>query len=285
MTENEKKIHKDEITGVETTGHEWDGIEELNNPAPRWWLWVFFLTVIWSLGYWVVYPAWPSLKGLSGYTQHKELKAKQSKILEKKESYLKKFHQSSLQEILNDPKLYSFAVAGGKSAFKDNCATCHGSGGQGGKGYPNLNDDSWLWGGTPEEIYQTLQYGIRSGHSKARISMMPAFQGILKDSDIEEAAEYVVSLSSEKEGSEKGKEIFQTNCAACHGMNGEGNQALGAPRLNDKIWLYAGEKDSIVRQVKKPRHGVMPNWKKRLDEETLRQLVIYVHSLGGGESQ
>ncbi|PJF38252.1 MAG: cytochrome-c oxidase, cbb3-type subunit III, partial [Phototrophicales bacterium] len=159
--EENKEI--DEISGVETTGHEWDGLKELNNPLPRWWVWVFLVTCLWSVWYWVIYPAWPTpsgaTQGARGYTQFKELEKKQSEIIARQKNYLERFEQASNQDVLNDPELYAFAIAGGAAAFKDNCATCHGTGAQGGHGYPNLNDDDWLWGGTLEDIHQTITYG------------------------------------------------------------------------------------------------------------------------------
>jgi cytochrome c oxidase cbb3-type subunit 3 len=292
-SDNENKKEIDKTSGVETTGHEWDGIKELNNPAPRWWLWVFFITVIWGIGYWVLYPAWPTLsgegarggtKGTKGWTQYEQLEKQQADIKERKAQYLEKFNGSSFDEIMNDPELYAFAVAGGKSAFKDNCATCHGTGGAGAKGYPNLNDDDWLWGGAHEDIYQTLKYGIRSQHEDTRISQMPAFGDMLSDSDIESVASYVLSFSGNGQYSEDGEAIYNQNCASCHGDKGKGDKEFGAPNIADSLWLYSeGDKQSLISQIKQPKHGMMPNWNERLDDNTLRQLTIYVHSLGGGE--
>lgn len=285
---NKKEI--DSVTGVETTGHEWDGIKELNKPAPRWWLWVFYVTVIWSIGYWVVYPAWPTLsghtKGTFGWTEYTKLKAEQAEIEARQARYAAKFKDASFDRIMKDPELYAFAVAGGKAAFKNNCATCHGSGAQGAKGYPNLNDDDWLWGGKLADIYQTLQYGIRSGHDEARISQMPAFgrDGLLKQSEINDAAEYVIALSQGKATNDmSGAKVFAENCAACHGDKGEGGRDFGAPRLADAIWLYGGDHDTVYQTIYNARAGVMPFWKGKLPDDTLRMLTVYVHSLGGGE--
>jgi cytochrome c oxidase cbb3-type subunit 3 len=290
---NDKKPNtreKDQITGVETTGHEWDGIKELNNPAPRWWLWVFFITCIWAFGYWVVYPSWPTLsghtKGIKGWTQYGELKESQGEILTRKDKYLRQIATASVEEIQKDKELYTFALAAGASAFKDNCATCHGSGGAGGKGYPNLNDDDWLWGGTLEEIYTTLKHGIRSAHDETRMSQMPAFgkDGILKQTEIAEVADYVRSLSDPKiRATAKGEQIFKENCVACHGEDGKGNKEMGAPNLADAIWLYGGDKATIMDTIIYSRYGMMPNWDERLDDATLKELAVYVHSLGGGK--
>lgn len=285
----ETNREKDDISGVETTGHEWDGIKELNNPAPRWWLWVFFICCIWAFGYWVFYPAWPTLsgnsKGIKGWTQYNKLKEEQAEVSALQGSFLEKMKGKSLDEIKNDPELYSFAIAGGKAAFKENCAACHGTGASGGNGYPNLNDDDWLWGGTLEDIYTTLKVGIRSTHEQTRSSQMPAFgkDGILKREEIEQVAAYVASLSTKQPANPQGEAVYKQNCASCHGEAGKGNREVGAPNLTDAIWLYGSDKGSIIQQVTNPRHGVMPAWQTRLPEATLKQLAIYVHSLGGGE--
>ncbi len=285
---------RDSLSGVETTGHEWDGIKELNHPAPRWWLWVFYLCVIFSVGYWVVYPAWPTAsdntKGMWGWTQYAQLKEQQSEIAAMKSKFEPKFDAASLEEIRNNRELYAFGRAGGAVAFKDNCAACHGSGAMGGNGYPNLNDDDWLWGGTLEQIYTTIRYGVRSGHPQMRDNQMPAFgkDGILQPAEVEQVAEYVANLhqgdkAAQTEAFSKGKELFAQNCVACHGDNGEGNPEMGAPRLSDNIWLYGGDKASIIATVANSRAGVMPTWEGRLSDRTVRQLAVYVHSLGGGK--
>lgn len=277
----------DKHSGVETTGHEWDGIKELNLPAPRWWLIVFAICCIWAVGYWVVYPAWPTLlgntKGMKGWTSHKKLAEEQAEILERRGEFAAKIKTHSLEEIQKDPELYAFAIAGGKTMFKENCAACHGTGAAGGRGYPNLNDDDWLWGGDLQSIYNTLKVGIRSTHDETRISQMPAFGGILKKEEIEQVADYVLSLSGGAVISEAGATTFKQNCASCHGETGQGGREFGAPNLADAIWLYGNDKVSIVHQITNPRHGVMPTWATRLPDETIKQLTIYVHSLGGGE--
>lgn len=292
MTDNHKK-DIDDISGVETTGHEWDGIKELNNPAPRWWLWVFFLCCIWAFGYWIVYPTWPTFfgdherggtKGAYEWTQYKQLEEQQAEIKVQRSEYLEEFKTSSFDEIMQNPKLYAFAMAGGKSAFKDNCATCHGTGGSGGKGYPNLNDDDWLWGGKIEEIHTTLLYGIRSSHDETRISQMPSFKDMLEPAQIDLVANYVFNKSNNKTTTPEGAALFQENCASCHGDDGKGLREMGAPNLMDQVWLYSGQSaDEIKQQMIAPKHGMMPHWKGRLDPEIIRMLAIYVHELGGGE--
>ena len=272
----------DQVSKVETTGHEWDGLKELNNPAPRWWLIVFFITVIWGVGYWVVYPAWPTLsghtKGTKEWTSLKKLKDEQAEIIARRSKYLDKFQNATLEEIQGNPELFAFAKAGGATAFKDNCAACHGTGAAGGNGYPNLNDDDWIWGGKLEDIYLTLKVGIRGSHPETRTNMMPSFKGVLTDEQIKQVADYVKTFDS---ANENGAEIYAENCAACHGENGVGLRELGGPRLNDAIWLYG--KENVTAQIYNPRHGVMPNWEGRLDDNTIKALAVYVHSLGGGE--
>lgn len=285
---NKKEI--DDVTGVETTGHEWDGLKELNNPAPRWWLWVFYVTVVWAVGYWVVYPAWPTFsnatKGRFEWTEYKKLAVEQKKIMQRQQAYLDRFAGASFEEIMHDPQLYAFAVAGGKAAFKDNCATCHGTGAAGGNYYPNLNDDDWLWGGKIEEIYQTISYGVRSGHDEAHLSQMPSFgkDKLLARNELEDVVKYVRTLN--KKGADEthpGYKIFQTNCAACHGVDGKGSKEFGAPNLTDAIWLYGGDYDAVYNSVSYAHGGAMPFWKGRLSDHTIRQLAVYVYSLGGGE--
>lgn len=291
----DKKSNKeiDEISGVETTGHEWDGLKELNNPLPRWWIWIFLVTVIWSVWYWVIYPAWPTLtgatEGTGGYTQFNELAKSQKEIELRQQAYLERFEDASFKEIMNDPELYAFAMAGGASAFKDNCATCHGTGGEGSKGYPNLNDDDWIWGGTLSDIHQTLEFGIRENNYDTRLSQMPAFgkDKVLTKKEINTIVDYVLMLSdgdNTKTSAESSK-IYKMHCASCHGNDGKGLKEFGAPNLTDKIWLYGGDRKSVYESVYYARAGMMPAWGGRLDENTLKQLTIYLHQLGGGEEE
>lgn len=287
------KGEKDLITGRETTGHEWDGIQELDTPLPRWWLYVFYASIAWAVLWWILYPAIPTLsdytKGLLGYDQRMELQEQLAVAQAARAEYFEGIRASSLEEIRNDPELMSFAIAGGRAAFADNCATCHGLGGSGqAGGYPVLADDDWLWGGTLEDIHQTIRYGIRHEPAETRISEMPAFGAmeLLTRDEISDVAEHVLSLSGssdDPEAADRGSALFAENCAACHGDAGQGEPMMGAPRLDDQIWLYGGSKEDVVSQIAQPAHGVMPSWANRLSPETIKMLSLYVHSLGGGE--
>ena len=287
-------IEKDDVSGTATTGHEWDGIKELNTPLPKWWLYTFYGTVIWALGYTIAYPAWPMLSsatpGVLGYSSRGSLEQQVYVATAAQKVNVDKIAAMSVDDILKDPQLLSFAQAGGAAAFKVNCVQCHGSGAAGGAGYPNLNDDDWLWGGTPDAIYQTLKHGIRyTADADTRDSQMPAFgaDGILNPEQIDQVASYVMSLSGDTPDAAKaeaGKQIYAENCASCHGEDGKGGRDFGAPNLTDKIWLYGGTIDDVKAQLHKPRMGVMPAWSQRLDDATIKELAVYVHSLGGGEA-
>jgi cytochrome c oxidase cbb3-type subunit III len=287
--------HKPELdphTGVHTTGHEWDGIKELNNPLPKWWLYVMYVTIVWSVVYWILLPAWPLIsdytKGVLGHSQRAQVANELADKLRMQSGYVDKIRAASLEEIRSDPQLLSFALAGARSVFGDNCAGCHGTGAQGGYGFPNLNDDDWLWGGTLDAIYTTLKVGIRSGHPETRFNDMPAFGtlGALNRQEIDDVVSYVRSLSFQGENPaavERGRALYAANCAACHGEDGKGNQELGSPDLADRYWLYGGDRTAIFQTVYSSRGGVMPSWSDRLDEATIKQLAVYIHSLGGGK--
>ncbi len=288
---SEKDI--DALSGTKTTGHEWDGIRELDNPLPRWWLYILYACIIWSLGYYVAYPAIPLVssytKGVLGYSSRAEVQMEVSAAKEAQATYRTAISTASLEEIRTRSDLLEFALSGGKSAFNVNCSQCHGTGAQGAPGYPNLNDDEWLWGGTLAEIYKTIRHGTRNDQSEeTRQGQMPGFlkDGILTEQQVDQVAEFVRSLSDKSADpglAGKGQAIFADNCNACHGVGGIGNAELGAPPLNNGIWLYGGGKADIVQSISSGRGGVMPAWGKILDDVTVKQLTVYVHSLGGGQ--
>lgn len=282
----------DEHSGVETTGHEWDGIRELDNPLPRWWLWVMWATVIWAVVYWILMPAWPGLHGYTKGLMHNSARANVEKQLAQLQAMrgaeAVKLKNASLEQIEKDPQLQSYALALGASIFGDNCATCHGAGGTGGKGYPNLRDDVWLWGGSLEQIQHTITYGVRTGEPGAGNTQMPAFgrDGMLKDDQINDLTEYVVALShrpADKAAVQRAAPLFRDQCAACHGPEGKGDQSRGVPNLTDSDWLYGSSRADIRSQIVNGRGGVMPTWGKRFSPETIKALTVYVHANAGGQ--
>ncbi|MGD9925059.1 MAG: cytochrome-c oxidase, cbb3-type subunit III [Pseudorhodoplanes sp.] len=287
------KREVDAVTGTETTGHEWDGIRELNTPLPRWWLWTFYLTIIWSIGYWIVYPSWPLVttyaQGTFGWNSRAAVAEDLAALRAQRGAMADRVAAASLDEVLADQQMLDFARAQGRAAFADNCAPCHGAGGGGAKGYPNLNDDDWLWGGKLDDIAFTIRHGVRTTDDKTRQGAMPAFgrDKIMPRSDIEAVADFTRSLSGlpVTSGADlaKGKKIFADNCVACHGDAGKGNREIGAPDLTDQIWLYGPGRDVIIEGLMNGRGAVMPAWAPRLDDTTIKSLAVYVHTLGGGQ--
>jgi cytochrome c oxidase cbb3-type subunit III len=283
----------DQVSGKTTTGHEWDGIKELNTPLPRWWVITFYLCIVWAVGYWIFYPAWPLVSGYTTgmlhYSSRADVAVELANLEKIRGDKMVALGAASLADIEKDPALLALARARGKTVFGDNCAPCHGSGAAGAKGFPNLNDDDWLWGGTLDQIMQTIQYGSRSGHPKTHEGQMLAFgrDGTLKADEIVTVANYVRSLSglSTRQGYDaaKGAQIFKDNCTLCHGDAAKGNQELGAPNLTDKIWLYGSDEATIIETITNGRAGVMPAWIGRLDPSTIKAMAVYVHSLGGGK--
>lgn len=286
------KIEKDSITGQETTGHEWDGLKELNTPLPKWWLYTFYATILFAAVWVVLYPAIPvqGWTGLTGWTARGALPAQMDAERARQAPMLARLREVSAEQIAADPELRGFALAGGRVGFANNCAGCHGAGGQGAAGgFPSLADDDWLWGGGFEAIHTTITHGVRAGESdEERGIAMPAFltTGMLTQAQINDTAEFVLSLSgrsTDTAAAERGREPYAENCASCHGEQGEGNRDLGAPRLNDQIWLYGGDRASVIRSIAYSRAGVMPAWRGRLDPAMINMITVYVHALGGGE--
>ena len=276
----------------ETTGHSWDGIEEYNNPLPRWWLWTFYATIVWGIGYTVAYPAWPLLQdatpGMLGFSTRAQVAEEIAKVDAANAAIEGRLVAADLTQITADPELLSFATNAGAAVFRTNCAQCHGSGAQGALGYPNLLDDDWLWGGDIEAIHLTVTHGIRNTTDMdARFSEMPAFGDMLAEDEIVQIANHVRTLSGQEADAAlaaPGAQLFADNCASCHADDGTGLRDLGAPNLTDAIWLYGSSTDEIVAQITHPQNGVMPNWNTRLSEADIRAVATYVHGLGGGET-
>lgn len=289
MARKPEKIEKE----VETTGHSWDGIEEFDNPMPRWWVWTFYLTIIWSIGYMIAYPAWPLITGattgLLGYSSRAEVAEDIANVNAANAPLNALINSLELAAIADDPEVGIYAISGGEAVFETFCVQCHGAGAQGSKGYPNLLDNDWLWGGDLDAIYTTVSHGIRADEDDdTHYSEMPAFGEFMSDEEIASVAQFVLSLSGDPTDVTlvaEGGVVFADNCAACHLDNGTGDIEQGAPDLTDAIWLYGGDLASIMETITNARFGVMPAWaaEGRLDESQIRQVSIYVHQLGGGE--
>jgi cytochrome c oxidase cbb3-type subunit 3 len=274
-----------------TTGHEWDGIREYDKPMPRWWLITFIITVIWGLGYTILYPAWPLINGatpgLLGYASRQDVADDIAAVNSENATIEAKLLATPMEEIINNPDLVRFATAGGGAVFQTYCSQCHGTGAQGATGYPNLKDDAWLWGGDLAAIETTIRHGIRyDGDENTRFSQMPAVGEILEDADIEKLAEFVLKVSGQEHDAAmaaEGATLFADNCAACHGDNARGDREQGAPDLSDALWLFGGDKETIIHTITNSRFGVMPSWEGRITDAQIKQVAFYVHQLGGGE--
>lgn len=284
----------DEATGTSTVGHEWDGIEELDTPMPRWWLWTFYASIVWAAGYVVLYPAWPMLnsatQGVLGWTSRGALDREMETQAARRAPINSAIAATALPDLPAKPELMQAAVQGGAAAFRVHCVQCHGAGGAGVKKlYPSLTDDDWLWGGDLASIEYTIAHGIRNpNHKSTRVSQMPAFgrDGILDAPQIADVVSHVRVISGQEKPSAaaaRGEVLFQANCAVCHGASGVGDRTVGAPKLTDAVWLYGGDRDSLTATIVQPRNGVMPRWGHRLDPVTVKMLATYVYSLGGGE--
>lgn len=285
---------KDDLD-YETTGHEWDGIKEYNKPLPKWWLYTFYLCIVWGIGYSIAYPAWPGIKeatpGLLGFSTRGQVAEEIAAVEEANAAINEKLASVELASISGDAELNGYAQNAGAAVFRTWCAQCHGSGAAGAKGYPNLLDDDWLWGGSVEDIHTTITVGIRNeevDEDWVRQSEMPAFgrDELLEEGDINAVVNYVMSLSGDPVDAslvDAGAVVYEENCASCHAEDGTGDRAQGAPNLSDAIWLYGGDFDTVKETVWNARYGVMPYWKDRLSESEIRAVATYVHSLGGGE--
>ncbi|MEJ0015246.1 MAG: cytochrome-c oxidase, cbb3-type subunit III [Acetobacteraceae bacterium] len=285
------KIEKDIVSGRDTTGHEWDGIKELNTPLPKWWLYVLYATMVWAAVYVVLYPSVPGITGyfhgILGYSQRNAVDDAVRAVATQRAGTMDRIKVLSFAEIRREPELMAAANTAGRIAFANNCQPCHAAGGGGQPGYPALAAGAWIWGGTLGDIQQTIVYGIRSGDPKARESQMPRFgaDGVLKPDEIQAVADYVMTLYGRPMGVDvaPGRRLFAENCAVCHGDAGQGDREKGAPRLASRVHLYGDDRATVVAQITAPRMGVMPAWHARLDEATVKSLTLYVHALGGGE--
>ncbi len=288
----------DDHSGTETTGHEWDGLKELDTPLPRWWLFVFYACIAVSIVYWVLMPAWPMAnsytRGMLGWSDRANVAADVGALNAARADDFTRLRAASYSEIEADAHLRDFARAAGATVFGDNCRTCHGAGGAGAPGYPVLADDVWIWGGTLQDIEHTIRVGVRSTHEGTRFSQMPAYgrDGILTPQQVGDVTEYVVSISAasaritpDAAAAARGASVFQEQCAACHGPSGAGDRTQGAPSLLDDVWIYGGSREEIRKQVEQGRGGVMPTWEARFDPGVIRALAVYVYELGGGEAE
>ncbi|MCA2013159.1 cytochrome-c oxidase, cbb3-type subunit III [Cereibacter sphaeroides] len=279
-----------------TTGHSWDGIEEFDNPMPRWWLWTFYATIIWAVVYWILFPAWPLVRGATagmlGYSSRADVAAEIQAVDDANAVWYQRLVDTDVNAIHEDADLQRFAVNAGAAVFRAQCSQCHGAGADGirpGSGFPNLNDDEWMWGGTMDDIVQTVTYGIRNeDFPDARYSEMPSFgrDELLTAEEIDQVVNHVLNISGQAHDAalaEAGAEVFDLNCSSCHGVNGEGDQFQGAPALNNAIWLYGGSEAEIRASVTVAHFGVMPGFTERLNEAQIRAVASYVHQLGGGQ--
>lgn len=287
-------VTKDPATGVDTTGHEWDGIQELNNPLPRWWLWVFYACIAYSVVYVVLMPAIPlartSTGGLLGFSTRGQVAEEIARVEAQNAEVAAELASADLNALDPNSAAFHYGMAGGAAVFRANCSQCHGAGAAGakGKGYPSLLDDSWLWGGDLEAIEYTVTHGIRNDTDEdARWSEMPAFGEMLEKEEITQVVEYVLSISDQEHDAalaEPGAVVYEDNCVACHAEDGTGDREQGAPNLTDAIWLYGGDRETVTETVTYSRFGVMPNWGARLSDAEIKAVTLYVHGLGGGEA-
>ena len=289
----------DPLTGVETTGHNYDGVKELKNPIQKWWIMVFFGCIALALVQMYLESSWPgpdtAHEGAVFQTNRERVAIDIAEAQAAQSERLAQIAELDVSDILQNADLREYAVRGGEASFVVNCAGCHRVGAGGQLGYfPNLADDDWLWGGEPQQIHETILYGVRVEHENTRFNYMPRYgvDGLLTQTEIEAVADYVMTLSDPVKTAAldgtPGANIYYEQCGSCHGDAGEGVIDLGAPALNDFVWLYAGDgrgepvREKLIAQIYNPRHGVMPAWTGRLNEETIKMLAVYVHNLGGG---
>lgn len=284
---------RDPLTGQWTTGHSWDGIKELRTPVPQWWVSMFLITIGFSIFYMVMNPSFPSVGGtvfaLNPVSTRERLEARLQAAALRMEDMNARLVDRPLEAVSEDPELARFAFNAGRALYQVHCIGCHGPGARGQAGqFPALVDDDWLWGGSKADIHATIRYGIRNDHPEARQSQMPVFGAILPPQQIDSLADYVLVMGAAPPGDPRranhpAHELFQEQCAACHGADGRGNTDLGAPNLTDAIWLYGGTREAIRQQIAWPRMGMMPGFHDRLRPAEIVALTVYVHGLGGGQ--
>lgn len=285
------KIEKDALSGHETTGHEWDGLRELNQPLPKWWVYTLYATVLWAMVYFILYPSVPWFNthfgGTLGYSTRAAVKAEVAQVMAQRAVFMDRIEALPYAEIRKEPRLMAVAQTAGRIAFAENCQGCHGAGGGGNPGYPVLAAGTWIWGGTLDDIQRTITHGVRGSGEETRQGPMPRFgvDGMLKPEEIRTVAAFVMSLYGMPAGGnlKAGATLYAENCAVCHGDRGQGNRELGAPGLASRVHLYGDDLDSVIAQISNPRLGVMPAWNTRLDRATIKALTLYVHGMGGGE--
>lgn len=287
---------------VQTTGHQWDGIEELNTPLPRWWLWTFYATIIWGVAYSIAMPAWPifasgATPGLLGSSTRADVEKDIAKFAEMNKAVEEKLVATDLTAIAADPELVTYTRNAGAAVFRTWCAQCHGAGAGGNTGFPSLLDGDWLHGGAIETIYTNVKHGIRDplDPDTLLVANMPAHltDELLEPAQIDEVVQYVLQISGQPADEVKataGQQVFAENCVSCHGEDAKGLVEMGAPNLTDGIWLYGGDVATLTSTIQYGRGGVMPSWswaadgaKPRLSEAQIRAVASYVHSLGGGQ--
>jgi cytochrome c oxidase cbb3-type subunit 3 len=283
----------DPVSGHVTTGHQWNGIKELDTPVPRGVLIFLIVTHLFAVIWWFVMPTWPLgntyTKGLLGADQRKIVEEKLVQADAARAPWVNAIEKSSFDEILANPQLMQVVMKTGHQLFGDNCAACHGRDGKGGDNYPDLTDHDWIWGGGPERIAETMRVGVNALHAESRAARMPSFgrDKMLDQTQVGNVATYVYSLSNPLASTpqtiariEAGRQVFLTNCAACHGEDAKGNQDLGAPNLSDRFWIYGGDFEKIITTIHGGRQGHMPTWDERLSPAEIKILALYVYSLG-----
>jgi len=284
---------QDPVTGRETTGHEWNGIRELDTPVPRGILLFLIVTHIWAVGWWFFAPTWPLgttyTKGLLDIDQRTTVEERVVEGQQARQDWISRIESEPYDQILADESLMQIVRSSGRQLFGDNCAACHGRDARGRANYPDLTDGDWIWGSGPEAIEQTMRVGVNTEHPESRVGQMPAFgrDGMLERDQVRAVAAYVYSLTHPEfstpdniERIEAGQQVFAETCSACHGEAGEGSVEAGAPNLTDNYWLYGGDMDTIIATVHGGRQGHMPTWDERLTNAEIRMLSLYVHDLG-----